>query len=165
MLDNANGHKAPTENELSEWKLATKEHRLESINALESIRKEKEALRSENISDEARRKRQEREAKRSKSSRELDETVVVDNAEMRLPRKDKEAAYTIIIPGTAADHPWFKPPVYECIPAAREAGVWTYPDTPMERAKCAVFADLLRKGYFLGPGLKFGGDWLVYPGA
>lgn len=74
-------------------------------------------------------------------------------------------AHTIIIPATSADHPWFRPPEYETLDAAREAGVWTYPSTVIERAKCAVFRDLIEKGYFIGGGIKFGGDWLVYPGA
>ncbi|KAI6040630.1 tRNA intron endonuclease [Pisolithus marmoratus] len=33
-----------------------------------------------------------------------------------------------------------------------------------ERARCAVFHDLREKGYYLGIGIKFGGDYLVYPG-
>lgn len=79
--------------------------------------------------------------------------------------KDPHPAHTIIIPGSAEDHPWFRPPEYDTLDAAREAGVWTYPSTVSERAKCAVFRDLIEKGYFLGGGIKFGGDWLVYPGA
>ncbi|KAF2880940.1 hypothetical protein ILUMI_25221 [Ignelater luminosus] len=30
--------------------------------------------------------------------------------------------------------------------------------------KCAVYADLWEKGYYITPGLKFGGDFLVYSG-
>ncbi|KAF8321580.1 tRNA-intron endonuclease catalytic domain-like protein [Clavulina sp. PMI_390] len=48
--------------------------------------------------------------------------------------------------------------------SARNAGIWSYPSTQAERAKCAVFRDLHRQGYWMGGGLKFGGDWLVYPG-
>ena len=47
---------------------------------------------------------------------------------------------------------------------ARAAGIWTYPSTDAERAKCEVFRDLWEKGYYMGGGSKFGGDWLVYPG-
>lgn len=53
---------------------------------------------------------------------------------------------------------------YETLEAARQAGLWTYPSTQEERARCAVFRDLHEKGYWMGGGLKFGGDWLVYPG-
>ncbi|KAG8989101.1 tRNA-splicing endonuclease subunit [Tulasnella sp. JGI-2019a] len=78
--------------------------------------------------------------------------------------KEAQTAHTIIIPGSSDDHPWFRPPAYETLEAAKEAGVWTYPSNIAERAKCAVFRDLIEKGYFIGGGIKFGGDWLVYPG-
>jgi len=32
------------------------------------------------------------------------------------------------------------------------------------RARCRVMADLHRRGYWVTPGVKFGGDFLVYPG-
>ena len=48
--------------------------------------------------------------------------------------------------------------------SAREAGIWDYPATADERAQCAVFRDLWEKGYSMGGGIKFGGDYLVYPG-
>ena len=48
--------------------------------------------------------------------------------------------------------------------AARQAGVWTYPTTSFEHAKCRVFQDLWEKGNYMGGGIKFGGDFLVYPG-
>ena len=54
---------------------------------------------------------------------------------------------------------------YETLDAARTARVWVYPSSAEERARCEVFRDLWEKGYFMGGGSKFGGDWLVYPGA
>jgi tRNA splicing endonuclease len=33
-----------------------------------------------------------------------------------------------------------------------------------QQLRYAVFADLHQRGYFLSSGLKFGGDFLVYPG-
>ena len=54
---------------------------------------------------------------------------------------------------------------YETLDAARTAGVWVYPSSAEERARCEVFRDLWEQGYFMGGGSKFGGDWLVYPGA
>ena len=54
--------------------------------------------------------------------------------------------------------------VYETLDAARTARVWVYPSSAEERARCEVFRDLWEKGYFMGGGSKFGGDWLVYPG-
>lgn len=54
---------------------------------------------------------------------------------------------------------------YSSITEAREAGIWSYPDNLHERAKCGVFRDLWDKGNFMGGGIRFGGDFLVYPGA
>jgi tRNA-splicing endonuclease subunit Sen34 len=54
--------------------------------------------------------------------------------------------------------------VYESIADARAAGVWNYPTSLQERAQCGVFRDLWEKGYFMGIGIKFGGNYLVYPG-
>ena len=74
--------------------------------------------------------------------------------------------YTVAVPTTSDAFAWYAPGAhtYETLDAAREAGVWTYPATKEERARCEVFRDLWEKGYYLGGGGKFGGDWLVYPG-
>eukprot|EP00056_Hartaetosiga_gracilis_P021514 m.24665 g.24665 ORF g.24665 m.24665 type:complete len:241 (+) comp9122_c0_seq13:341-1063(+) len=39
-----------------------------------------------------------------------------------------------------------------------------YPFTLEEERQCKVYSDLVMKGYFLTGGIKFGGDFLVYPG-
>ncbi|KAH9063729.1 tRNA-intron endonuclease catalytic domain-like protein [Lactarius deliciosus] len=66
----------------------------------------------------------------------------------------------VSVPTTSAAFAWYAPAAheYETLDAAREAGAWT------KRARCEVFRDLWEKGYYLGGGSKFGGDWLVYPG-
>ncbi|KAF8330772.1 tRNA intron endonuclease, partial [Cantharellus anzutake] len=71
---------------------------------------------------------------------------------------------TIEIPTTSISFPWYNPRVYSSLADARIAGIWSYPSNVEERARCAVFRDLSEKGYYMGSGLKFGGDWLVYPG-
>ncbi len=99
------------------------------------------------------------------------------------------AIYTISVPTASDTFAWYDPkyddlPVpddddgdqgndsparrtctYETLDAAREAHVWGYPSNAEERARCEVFRDLWEKGYYMGGGSKFGGDWLVYPGA
>ena len=38
-------------------------------------------------------------------------------------------------------------------------------NTPsLQELRCRVFKDLWTKGYYLTAGLKYGGDYLVYPG-
>jgi tRNA-splicing endonuclease subunit Sen34 len=87
------------------------------------------------------------------------------------------AIYTISVPTTSDTLAWYDSNnngddnperhtyTYETLDAARAAHVWTYPSNAEERARCEVFRDLWEKGYYMGGGSKFGGDWLVYPGA
>ncbi|CCM06028.1 uncharacterized protein FIBRA_08273 [Fibroporia radiculosa] len=75
-------------------------------------------------------------------------------------------AYTITLPASSSLTPWYAPHdcTYSTLAEARAAEIWTYPADPHERAKCGVFRDLWEKGYFMGGGIRFGGDFLVYPG-
>jgi hypothetical protein len=82
--------------------------------------------------------------------------------------------YTVSVPMTSDSFAWYDNDddsdknvhhMYETLDAARTAGVWSYPASADERARCEVFRDLWEKGYYMGGGVRFGGDWLVYPGA
>lgn len=57
-----------------------------------------------------------------------------------------------------------EPNAYESLQEAFAAGVFTFPATQAERARCAVFEDLHKQGYYMSTGLRFGGDYVVYPG-
>ena len=74
--------------------------------------------------------------------------------------------YTIVIPASSSSLEWYDSSMrsYSTIEAAREAGVWDYPSDLTERARCGAFKDLWKQGYFMGGGIKFGGEYLVYPG-
>lgn len=76
--------------------------------------------------------------------------------------------YTISIPTSSSSLEWYSPnqawAIYSTLSSAREVGVWLYPSTLTERARCGVFKDLWKQGYFMGGGIKFGGEYLVYPG-
>lgn len=74
--------------------------------------------------------------------------------------------YTIVIQASSTDLPWHDPSAarYETLDEAKAAGLWNYPETPVQVARCRVFEDLWRKGHFMGGGLRFGGDFLIYPG-
>ncbi|PPQ99934.1 hypothetical protein CVT24_009569 [Panaeolus cyanescens] len=94
-----------------------------------------------------------------------------------------DTPYTIVVPASSREFEWYAPEepsalsnegpvvplaypkfVYTSIADAKAAGVWAYPSTPFEKARCGVFHDLWSKGYFMGGGIKFGGEYLVYPG-
>jgi tRNA-splicing endonuclease subunit Sen34 len=80
--------------------------------------------------------------------------------------KNSSAPYTIVIPASSSSLEWYDDSEcsYSTIESAREAGVWDYPSNLSERARCGVFKDLWKQGYFMGGGIKFGGEYLVYPG-
>lgn len=110
---------------------------------------------SKTMSEDAIRKRQLREQK--KAGKETPDAP---------PPAPPPALYNIMIPAESSTLSWFDPDSarYETIAAAKEAGIWTYPSNLTERAKCGVFRGLWEQGYFMGSGIKFGGDYLVYPG-
>ena len=79
--------------------------------------------------------------------------------------------YTILIDTTSSSYPWYDPSstasppsVHSTLESAAEAKVWNYPGNPQQQSRCLVFEDLWRKGFYMGGGLRFGGDFLVYPG-
>jgi hypothetical protein len=76
-------------------------------------------------------------------------------------------SYQIIISPSSTPLPWFCPStsnIYTTLESARAAGKWNYPNTALERSRCKVYEDLWRRGFFMGVGMRFGGDFLIYPG-
>lgn len=75
-------------------------------------------------------------------------------------------AYTILVQPTSLNLPWYDPTsaTFSTLASAREAGIWNYPSTDLQTTRCRVFEDLWSKGHFMGGGLRFGGDFLIYPG-
>lgn len=129
------------------------------------------------MSDEALRKRKARQDKKAQqsvkvlaASEECAECISVPEPPTVVPVASDSSAvaplYTVTVPASSSSLPWYAPSqsIYTTIESARTAGVWVYPSTPHERAKCGVFKGLWESGYFLGCGIKFGGDYLVYPG-
>ena len=145
------------------------------------------------MSEEAQRKRKERELRKqaeaarktaagkdannpaalltsSSSEPQIDPTNRITDSKTGTPLPEgfntSSIPYTIVIPASSSSLEWYDSSVrsYTTIEAAREAGVWDYPSDLAERARCGVFKDLWEQGYFMGGGIKFGGEYLVYPG-
>lgn len=142
------------------------------------------------MSEEAIRKRREREEKRAAAARAKAlaegaepvgtvESEEVSAAPLETPPEtgrpatpmgslsNSQVAWTVTVPtSSASELPWYATPgaTYSTLEDASAAGIWSYPSSPVEKAKCGVFRDLWEKGYCMGGGIKFGGDFLVYPG-
>ncbi|PIL30499.1 hypothetical protein GSI_07199 [Ganoderma sinense ZZ0214-1] len=184
LIDDPHAHAAPSAEALANWNA---ERELSARHQIATAEAEKVSEKAAKLStsEEAIRKRKEREAKRAAAARAkaLAEGLAVDDnvppsltsasttpsTEERPATPSKAAAlqtFNVTIPASSLQLEWYAPDVakYTTLDAARQAGVWTYPATPYERAKCRIFRDLWDKGNFMGGGIKFGGDFLVYPG-
>ncbi|CAG8693760.1 5859_t:CDS:2, partial [Acaulospora colombiana] len=160
IIDDHASHGSPTAQQLAEWN--------------DNRKRANEALGMKNLprappkmSDEALQKRLERQKRKEAQSKPVAETDVVNAPETPIYQQSqstsaKEKSYAFTIPATS-DLPWYNSTGYHTLEEVRSAGIWTYPESLKERAKCAIFHDLWKKGYYMGSGLRFGGDWLVYP--
>lgn len=55
-------------------------------------------------------------------------------------------------------------PMADLNPAHYRTASWSYPSTELEVIRYKVFVDLWSRSYYITPGLKYGGDYLVYSG-
>jgi tRNA-splicing endonuclease subunit Sen34 len=161
IIDDHASHGSPTAQQLTEWN----ENRRNNNGTLPI----KEATQvPPNLSDEALQKRLERQKRKEARSNLATESETLNAPTQVINQQSqstsvKERSYAFTIPATS-DQPWYSPTCYYTLDEARSAGIWTYPESLQEKSKCAIFGDLWKKGYYMGNGLRFGGDWLVYPG-
>ncbi|KAG8831322.1 tRNA-splicing endonuclease subunit [Serendipita sp. 399] len=163
LIDDSASHTGPSTDELMLW---NEQRRA----ALSRVSRKTAPLVPPTLSDVALRKRLERQQRKESQAvassvepEELDALVSPSPSPLPSKANPKEQSYSFVIPATS-DFPWYHSKRFSTLEEAREAGIWNYPNSPESRAKCAVFEDLWKQGYFMGNGLKFGGDWLVYPG-
>lgn len=184
LVDDPHAHRTPSAEALKQWnadRAASAKVQIAAAQAkLATEKTSKQAM-----TEDALRKRKEREERRAAAARAkaIAEGLDPDTADMSASGSAATAAddrpvtpganpgqttaYTVTLPASSGELSWYDPTdcTYATIEDARVAGVWTYPADLHERAKCGVFRDLWEKGNFMGVGIKFGGDFLVYPGA
>jgi len=71
-----------------------------------------------------------------------------------------QAPATVRIPTASLDDPAFAAAAATPLPA----DALGFPQTDDDRLRLFVFRDLWQRGHYMTAGLKFGGDYLVYPG-
>jgi len=178
LVDDVQAHPDPQFEQIKQWHDEQQEDIKRQL-ALQGGKGKKETS-DRAITPEALRKRQAREEKRLTMAKLAQsdvnalepDTLMVPHGSPNLTSDLPEAhtsfaGHTIVIPASSpAPLNWYRPDActYTTISAAKGAGIWNYPSTPQERAKCGVFRSLWEQGYFMGGGIKFGGDYLVYPG-
>ncbi|KAJ7219126.1 hypothetical protein GGX14DRAFT_434709 [Mycena pura] len=165
LVDDPKAHIQPSIGELQRWSLKEKELAQSQISHAPGVAKEPPGM-----SEEAIKKRKDREMKKAMAA-EATSSAGPENAlspaETAAPSaQPSETQYTLVIPAASTSFEWYDDGMcrYTTIQAARAAGIWDYPSNLHERAKCGVFRGLWEQGMYLGGGIKFGGDYLVYPG-
>ncbi|KAK0240307.1 hypothetical protein EDD85DRAFT_483944 [Armillaria nabsnona] len=161
LVNDPRAYPEPSLEQIKEWDSARLESIQKQVRIAESL-KGTSTPNTHSMSDEAVRKRLEREQRKAKPTEEEEEEVEPT------PKTSVSGhpAYNIVIPASSSSMKWYSPDTctYASIDSAKAAGIWDYPSDLHERAKCGVFRSLWEQGYFMGGGIKFGGDYLVYPG-
>lgn len=172
-MDDTTAIREPSSEELGEWDEIRKRQVAQQISLWHEREKAREALESTQskgkgrMSEEAVQKRKQRQERRvrefipgSVDDEDVPKGATLDPQTETPPQPN----YTVHIHSTSSSYPWYQPSTYDSLQSAAHAGIWTYPHSSEEIASCRVFRDLWEQGHFLGSGLKFGGDFLVYPG-
>ena len=185
LVDDPKAHLQPTISQLEKWSKEQNDSIQTHLAYTESKTAKESANASRAMSEEAQRKRKEREIrKQAEAARKTAAGEDVNNPAALLSSASTDLTdskmgtpvpegfntssipYTIVVQASSSSMEWYDSSVrsYSTIEAAREAGVWDYPSDLTERARCGAFKDLWKQGYFMGGGIKFGGEYLVYPG-
>ncbi|KAF8520172.1 hypothetical protein BU17DRAFT_46973 [Hysterangium stoloniferum] len=172
MVDDATATREPSASDLREWDESRKQVVAEQIEQWQQRETARQALEMTNgqgkgrMSEDAlqkRKERLERKAREEGAANTIDENLVISRPTPG-PVLQPQSSYMVQIPSTSLSHSWYQPRRYDTLDSAKQAGIWQFPSTLEERASYHVFRDLWEKGHFLGSGIKFGGEFLVYPG-
>ncbi|PSS22652.1 hypothetical protein PHLCEN_2v3018 [Hermanssonia centrifuga] len=193
LIDDPHAHHRPLSSQLEKWN-AERIGGIQAQIAASEVKEAQDQAASRSMSEAAIRKRKEREEKRAAAARAKalaegnDPNSAAESIFTPTPTPSSQtpntqspnthvlsgtvgiaphAVYTVTVPGSsAAELEWYSSHgcAYSTIEDAKAAGIWSYPTNLFERAKCGVFQDLWESGHFMGGGIKFGGDFLVYPG-
>jgi tRNA-splicing endonuclease subunit Sen34 len=190
LIDDPRAHPEPTLEQLKQWNAEQEQAIKYQVASTEAKGVKESARPGRAMSEEALQKRRLREERRlAEGTKAVEAAVASDGAtalftpepisnpvktsQPSISAADAQATklnsmpHTVVIPAASSSLEWYDPNAvsYTAIAAAKDAGVWDYPSDLQERAKCGVFRSLWEQGYFMGGGIKFGGDYLVYPGS
>lgn len=165
LVDDTYSIQEPTCAELVEWDENIKKEIHEQIEQWKEKEKEKADGSTKIISgDKEGRRSEEAIAKRRDRQKKHQSSAAPEHQSFNPTAPSVAGTFTITIPSMSDVLAWYQPRRYDTLIAARKAELWMYPSTSYERACCRVFRDLWEKGYYIGSGIKFGGEYLVYPG-
>ncbi|OAX39184.1 tRNA-intron endonuclease catalytic domain-like protein [Rhizopogon vinicolor AM-OR11-026] len=179
LVDDPSAHHSPSSSVLKLWQ----EERLSDAKQQIALTEEKESIEASNanraMSESAQRKRKEREERRARATVNAAPNFPTDDIPSPPPISENpsqlaveespdravvmpSAPYTVHVPASSSRLAWYAPQSH--LHSSIEAGIWKYPSTLQERARCGVFRSLWEQGFYMGVGIRFGGEYLVYPG-
>lgn len=175
IIDDPRAHLGPTKEELLSWETTDTENARQQVEAAKQLTAS-HAQRGVALSEAAVKKRQERQARKAQNA-STDPDLVLHSPSTTTVQPHEEHPeststskrdwqYTIDTPSTSEQLSWYNTngAVFETIEKATLAGIWDFPSNSQERARRGVFRALWEQGFYLGGGIKFGGEYLVYPG-
>lgn len=181
-MDDPSAHKQPSPSQLQKWSEEQKESARSQIAAIESKSSSSSAKANTEEAQTKRREREERRRAQQTALQDVEDSLHTPptpstTAEAtstspaasgpKDPSQSSSVPYTIVVPAPSSSLEWYDPLPYSytTIAAAHEAGIWDCPANLQERARCGVFRGLWEQGFYMGVGIRFGGEYLVYPGA
>jgi len=182
IVDDPSAHQEPTLPAIEKWN----EERTQDVTTQLAFNAEKEAketVSGRGTSEKALKKRREREARKEAARAIAQANGEVEEIEFaaakssakptqpvtEVPQSSTKVvlpAHTVQVAALSDRLDWYTPSLhtYPSLALAHDAGIWMYPSNLSERARCGVFRSLWEQGFFMGVGVKFGGEYLVYPG-
>ncbi|KAJ3823766.1 hypothetical protein EV361DRAFT_970878 [Lentinula raphanica] len=186
FVDDTNAYSEPSLGQFQQWCAEQQRYIKHQQEILKSESTKPSDVAQLAVSEAAVRKRKERELKRQQKALELrgiqEDGGGVDVESFQLastpsvevehsirpttPSTSAPSHYNISIVASSSVLSWYDPDscTFPTIEAAQAADIWDFPSNIKDRARYGVFKDLWEQGYFLGGGIRFGGDYLVYPG-
>ncbi|KAF5365624.1 hypothetical protein D9758_003283 [Tetrapyrgos nigripes] len=177
LVNDPHAYPEPTPAQIKNWN-AEQQAIVQHQQALFESKEKTDPKVSERVmSEEAIRKRKERELRRQQKALSQQDSLLLSDEQpsgsssvsvQKQPTSETEpnTSFNVTVPAVSSKMEWYSPDrqTYTTIESAKEAGLWDCPSDLHDRAKCGVFRDLWEQGYFMGGGIRFGGDYLIYPG-
>ncbi|GBB86151.1 hypothetical protein RclHR1_01260022 [Rhizophagus clarus] len=178
LVDDKKSHQSPTNAQIKKFEQISLEEEdkqlQEYINFIEEKKSKIENLRkNNNLSQDIKEKKNKAKKtglndlkentllQQKQESQDLENINVEDKTS-----KAKGFAPVINIKTLSASFAWYNvnENCFDSIDIAKQNNLWTWPNTLKDIQKYKIYCDLWNKGYYITSGIKFGGDYLLYPG-
>ncbi|CAI2175302.1 16768_t:CDS:2 [Funneliformis geosporum] len=167
LVDDAKSHRSPTQAQIEESEqMRSQEEKNQLQEYIKSI--EKKRLKIEFL-------RKNNDSVQPDDPKEKDTSIQQKNQEVQDQQDSLDLEnYTSKISGfapviniqTTSSFSWYNDNgnCYSSIDLAKQNNLWVWPNVQKEIQKYKVYSDLWDRGYYITSGIKFGGDYLLYPG-